>query len=165
METISDHGKNNIHGAAVLVLCAIFFIFSIGIVLFGCHIYRSVVYASDQNYTQRTALSFLVNKARSGDTVDGIWLEQFGDGDAVVLREDGSTYQTRLYCCNGFLCELYCEPDAGLLPEDGSIILPLASLTARREGSLLHLTVQEKDGSVYEVSLCHRCGFDEEVAS
>lgn len=145
--------------AAVLVLCAVFFIFAMGITLLGSSVYRNTVSASDENRLYRTALSYLVNQIRRGDQLGGVSIGSFEGVDAVMLTEGG--YVTYLYCWGGQLRELYMEKDAGLTAEDGMPVLPVASFTATLEGGLLHLTIADNSGALHSVSFAPRCGVKE----
>lgn len=57
-----------LRSAAVLALCALFFLLAMGIALFGSRIYRGAVRTADANDARRTALSYLVNQIRRNDT-------------------------------------------------------------------------------------------------
>ncbi|HEX3000455.1 MAG TPA: DUF4860 domain-containing protein, partial [Armatimonadota bacterium] len=124
---------------AVLALCAVFFVLAMGVTLLGSGIYRGTVSASDENYTHRTALSYLANQIRRGDVAGGVAVGSFEGADAIVLT-DGD-YVTYLYCWDGQLRELYMEAGTGLTAADGVPVLPLASLTVTLVGNCIALTV------------------------
>ena len=139
---------------AALALCALFLLLAMGLTLMGSGVYRNTVAASDENYTRRTALSYLVNQVRRGDAAGGVAVGTLDGIPAVALFEDD--YVTYLYCYDGQLRELYTQRDSGLTPADGLEILPLNGLEISLEGSLLTFTA---DG--VSVSVAPRCGVTE----
>lgn len=143
--------------ALVVVLCALFFVLAMGITLLGSSVYRGVVSASDRNYTQRTALSYLINQVRRAWSVD---VGSFEFCPALDLGGTGaeSDYHTVLYVYDGQLRELYAQRDSGLTPADGTAILPLSDLELELEDGLITLTVTAEDGKSYSASVAPRLG-------
>ncbi|MCD7947764.1 MAG: DUF4860 domain-containing protein [Oscillospiraceae bacterium] len=139
---------NGLRLITVVLLCGLFFLFAVSVILFGSDLYRSMVDNTDVRYTQRTALSYLVNQVRRGDIAGGVSVETFGGSDALVVREDG--YITRLYCYNGQLCELFTEEGLDFAPEDGIAVLALASLTLSAQDNCIYISA---DGFETAVSL------------
>ena len=123
----SNASTANLRLVAVALLCGLFFLFAMSVILLGTNLYRGIVADTDERYTQRTALSYIMNQARQYDLTGGISVEAFGDDDVLALREGG--YVTRLYCYDGQLCSLYTEESLLLQPEHGVAVLPLDSLT------------------------------------
>ena len=74
-------------------------------------------------------------------------MEQFGGVDALSVREqvDGESYVTRIYCHEGWLMELFCAADAGLLPEDGERLLPARSLELELRDGLLYVRLTQEE--------------------
>ncbi len=142
-------------------LCALFFLLAVGVVALSSGVYRGVAAAADRNFTQRTALSYLVNQVRRGDRAGGVILGSFGGGDALFLNEGGFT--TVLYCYDGQLRELYAEDGLALTPGDGVAILPLAALEVTPEDGCLRMTATDEDGTRWAVSLSPRCGWSREA--
>lgn len=138
----------------VLFLCALYFVLAMGLTLLGSGIYRDAASSSDATYERRTALSYLLNQVRRADAAGGVVLTSFGDGDALALRE--GEYVTLLYCYGGELMELYAEAGSGLGPEDGTAILPLASLELTAQDGLLSI-----DAGGHRAALAPRTGLEE----
>ena len=160
MTNFSNQGRA-LRSAVTVVLCALFFLLAIGVVLLGSGVYRGTAAAADENFTHRTALGYLTNQIRRGDVEGGLSLGQFGDGDALFLRENG--YVTILYCYEGQLLELFAEEGLDLPPDGGMPILPLASLTVEPREGCLRITATGGDGVSYSADLAPRCGWTEEV--
>ncbi|OUN05300.1 hypothetical protein B5G43_13505 [Flavonifractor sp. An92] len=143
--------------ALVVVLCALFFVLAMGITLLGSSVYRGVVAASDRNYTQRTALSYLINQVRRSPSVG---VGSFELCPALDLGGSGeeADYHTVLYVYDGQLRELYTQRNSGLTPADGTAILPLEDLQVALENGLITLTVTTEDGKSYSASVAPRVG-------
>lgn len=142
-----------VRAALVVVLCALFFLLSMGITLLGSGVYRGVVAAADRNYIQRTALSYLVNQIRRASRVE---VGSFELSPALDLSasEEGE-YHTVLYVYDGQLRELYAQRDSGLTPADGTAILPLEELSITLENGLITLTATQ-DGDQFSTCVAPR---------
>lgn len=137
------------------LLCAMFFFLAMGITLLSSGAYRKIVDTANDTELERTALSYLVNQLRRGDS--GVQVGTFGGNDAIILA-DGD-YMTILYCYDGELRELYSAAGTGLTAADGTEILALDALTLEVDGDELCVTV-EQDGAEYSVTLAPRCGIE-----
>ena len=113
--------------------------------------------ASDRNYTQRTALSYLINQVRRSPSVD---VGSFELCPALDLGGSGdeADYHTVLYVYDGQLRELYTQRNSGLTPADGTAILPLEEMELSLEGDLLTITVTTEEGQSYSASVAPRTG-------
>ena len=80
-------------------------------------------------------------------------VEHPGGVSILALEEDG--YTTLLYCCDGWLRELYAQTDLSFTPADGTQILPLDALEIGREGRLLTFTIRSGDQQ-YSISVSPR---------
>lgn len=162
---IRKNPLDSMRAILVLLLCATFFILAMGLTLLGSNVYRRTAAQADIRYTQRTALSYLVNQLRRGDRAEGIRIGDFDGIDTIEIREvfedDSTVYVTRLYCYEGQLCELFAEQSPDLQPQDGIAILPLAALSVEGNESEIQITVTDEHGEQYEAALSPRCGFEE----
>ena len=144
----------------VFLLCALFFFLAMALTLLSSGVYRSVAAAAEDNYTLRTALSYLTNQVRAGDAQGALSLTSFGGGDALQRTEtdsDGFSYVTRLYVYDGWLRELYTPADLELAPEDGTPVMELSGLEIQSESGVLIFTVMDSDGLTAQVSVAARC--------
>lgn len=155
--------KGAARSAAVFSLCALFAVLAMGLTLLASSVYRSTVAEAGESYTQRVALSYLINQIRRSDEAGGVALSQFGGSDALALTErlDGAEYQTLLYCYDGALRELYIERGADFPPEDGFAILPLEKLSLTEQDGLIQITVRDAGGSVFSACVAQRSAFEE----
>lgn len=157
---MSEHGRGSaLRTAVVLALCAVFLILAMGVTLLGSGVYRSVAASADDNYTHRTALSYLVNQIRRADASGGVAVGFLEGTDAVVLTE--GDYVTYLYCLDGQLRELYMERGTGLTAADGIAVLPLEALSVTLEQGLIRLTATDEAGTGYSASVFPRSGVRE----
>ena len=149
--------------AAVFSLCALFAVLAMGLTLLASSVYRSTAADADQNYTQRAALSYLVNQIRRSDETSCVALTEFGGSDAIALTErlDEAEYITLLYCYDGQLRELYTEKGTELTPADGTAILALERISLLEEDGLVRVTAEDKDGNLFAASVALRSGAGE----
>ena len=144
--------------ALVAALCALFFLLAMGITLLGSSVYRETVASSDANYTQRTALSYLVNQVRRAG---GVAVGTFESYPALDLSESGaSPYHTILYAAGGELRELYTERGSGLTSADGSAVLSVEELSIVLEDGVLTFTITQDEQS-WSASVAPRTGVRE----
>ncbi len=153
---LSNTGRG-LRTALVAVLCALFFLLAMGITLLGSSVYRQTVSTSDDNYTQRTALSYLVNQVRRAGSVA---VGSFESYPALDLAEPGGNYHTVLYVSDGELRELYTERGSGLTSADGTAVLPLEGLSLAVENGTVTFTVTQ-DGKSWSASVSPRTGVAE----
>ena len=85
----------------------------------------------------------------------GISVETFEGVDALVLLEeiDGIEYETRVYCYDGYLRELFAEAGGEFLPGDGEQILKAQALSVQRDGQTLKAELTDPNGEVQELTL------------
>lgn len=140
---------------AVLLLLYLFVLTLCGAAAVGLTVYRRVTERTEQNFTARTALSYLANQTRRADRVVIAEL----DGVSVLrLTADvnGTPYDTYLYCLDGSLRELFCEQGLALPAEAGVEVLALDRLSVQQSNEVLVLTA-EKDGTVARTAVYPAC--------
>lgn len=125
------------------------------VLLLGAKGYGKLVSRGEETFAKRTAAQYLTMRVRQAETVA---VEDFDGCEALVFRElaDGETYLTRVYCCGGYLRELFCGENAALAPDSGEKILPAEDfcctltgelLTVRIDGRTLYLYLQGKEAA------------------
>lgn len=147
----------------VLLLLAMFALFSTFLVLVSAQAYRNTVQAADANAQSRILEHYAVNKARMYDRAGGMTIRQTDVGTALCLRDeyDGDRYLTYVYCADGALRELVREESEGFDPEDGDAICPAAAFEARWDGGLLTFTATAPTGESYVSFFAPRCAGEE----
>ncbi len=139
---------------SVLTACLLF------VLLGGARIYRSVTERGQESFDRRTASQYLATRVRQADAAGVLRTERFGGGTALVISEqiDGERYETRIYCHDGWLRELFSEAGYDAAPEDGEMLLPLAGLELTLENGLLRAKLRESGGREEELWLACRSG-------
>lgn len=160
----NDERKTKIGSLLTLLLFAVFAVCVLAVLLTGADAYRHIVRRGQSGYDGRTAAQYLTTRVRQADTSEGIRTESFDGLDTLVLTEeiDGQRYETRIYCHDGYLRELFAAADSGLAPEDGEKVLPLESLMLSFSDGELQAELTE-NGRTQRLLLSQRSG--EEVSS
>lgn len=130
------------------------------VLLTGADVYRNLVDRGAQAYESRTASQYVATRVRQADFGGGISVEEFGGQDALVLREqiNGKTYLTRVYCCEGFIRELFTADSGEFSPEDGEKILEAEAMSFTLEQDLLTARIILADGRSQALTLYLRSG-------
>lgn len=132
-----------------LALFCVFAACALMVVMLGANVYKNVNEEAEANFDTRTGLSYIATKLEQNDTADCIGLAQLAGEDALVLDlhlEDGSSYRTWLYCCDGSLQEQLLPADLEPDPAVGQVIMPLQQLELELEDGLLKATATHTDG-------------------
>ena len=134
------------------------------VLLFGVSAYGDITEEGQDGYAGRLCLSYIATKVRHYDQNGCVRVDTFEGLPALFLEEelDGIRYQTILYCHDGQVKELFCEKDLGLLPGDGTALLPAAALNfAVSPEGLLHISYAEPEGEAMELYLSLRAKGEE----
>ena len=118
------------------------------VLLGSAGIYRRQNRLLQESEDRRNGVLYLTNQVRQAP--DGVTVEPFGQGNALVIREQvgNSGYITRIYCFDGWLRQLL-TPDSGeFAPEDGEKVMPLAALDLTVEQGLLTAALTDTQGNM-----------------
>lgn len=137
----------------VLALFGVFAASALMLVTLGANVYRQTTANMADNFTERTAYSYLTEKLRQNDTCNAVSIGELEGVPALILTQQagGEEFCTYLYLYEGYLKELSLRKDAfagtGLLSA-GQDILPLSGFTleSSQEG-LLKLTLDTGSGA------------------
>lgn len=146
----------------VLALFVVFTLSALVLVILGASVYKQTVSYMDENYTARTAYSYLTEKVRQNDLYDSISIGQLEGTPALVLTREinGTNYATYLYLHDGSLRELFMRQgsDIGSDPlSAGQEILPLRDWTLQKAGEhLLHIELTLEDDTQKELYISLR---------
>ena len=153
-----ERAKQNISSLLALLLFAVFAVCILSVLLSGTQIYQRLTDRDDAAYTHRTVVQYLSTKVRQADCAQMITVEDFCGTTALVFSEDleGELFDTRIYCHDGYLYELFVPASLDAVPEDGESLLPLQSMEITQEGSLLRFSLVEADGSLTDFLLSTR---------
>lgn len=150
--------QHHMEGLGALLLFGIFAVCVLMVLLTGADAYRRLTQRDQQSYLRRTCAQYIAARVRQADSIAGITVEPFGDGNALTLAEGDGTYCTRVYCHEGWLMELYSSADADLEPRDGERLLEMEGLGLSLEDGLLTAVISGADGSEDVLRLSLRSG-------
>jgi len=155
--------RHTVTSLAALLVFTVFTLCALLVLLTGAKIYRGVTDRSQNRADAATAARYITTRIHQADAAGALSLEPFGDGEALVIHSavDQDAYETRIYCHNGWLCELFSAKAAGLSPEDGEQILPLHAFSVSRQGQGLHITLQDNTGAEQALFLALRAQQEE----
>ncbi len=136
--------KHNIDSLAALLLFAVFAASVLAVLLTGARAYRGITLRDQSAYNARTCVQYIAQRVRQSDSLYGVTVEDFGEGQALVLGA-GEEYITRIYCYNGYLMELYSQAGMDLGPEAGEKIIEVAAVSMSLDKGALHVEVQNLD--------------------
>ncbi len=142
---------------APVAALALFGVFALGILaslLTGAGAYRRITQNNQKAQQQRSAAQYFSMRVHQSPHPDSIRVGDFG-GDCLEIWEqiDGEAYLTRVYCCDGWLMELFSTAEGQFSPADGEKILPLDSLSIALQEDLLILSYPGADGTPMQLYL------------
>lgn len=154
----TERKSSHLDGLLLLLLFSVFALCILLVLLTGADAYRELNQRDQESYDRRTAVQYLATRVRQADRLGGLEVEAFGTGDSLLLTEEinGSLYETRVYCWEGSLRELFTAAGQGLTPQDGEIILPAEDLAVTLEDGVLDLRLTDGTGQAQTLTLTLR---------
>ena len=152
--------KRNMTGGLVLLVFAVFMVSVLLVLLSGADTVQRLAQRDQRSYHHRTAVQYITTRVRQADAAGSVSTDNFGNINTLVLTEiiEDYPYQTRIYCCDGYLREMFCAEGAELLPEFGEAILPMENFRVTCEGEVIRITLSLPDGSTENMVLLLRSG-------
>ena len=153
MKTGPNKGK--VDNLLALLIFGVFAVCILSVLLTGADVYRKLAARDQLGYDQRTAAQYLTTRVRQADQLGDVSIRYFEGQDALVFTEviEGGTYQTLVYCYDGYLRELFAAAGGGFLPEDGERVLEARGLSIRQDGQLLEMELTSPSGEVQRLKL------------
>ncbi len=148
--------QHHIDGLLALLLFGVFAVCVLAVLLTGARAYRGLTQRDQAAYSRRVCVQYIATRVRQADRAEGVSVEPFGEGDALVLSEDG--YVTRVYHYDGYLMELYASVEEELHPQDGQRIIPAGGVELSLEDGLLLVEVTDEQGVQDSLRLSLRSG-------
>ena len=144
-----------------LALFCVFCASALAVVVIGANVYTTTAHNMQQNFSTRSALSYLTEKLHQSDVAGTVSLGEVEGTEALILTEAqaGGSYNTYIYSYNGAVRELLLP--AGATPQlaAGQTVADAKTLTfADLGGGLLQATVTTADGDTQQVLLALRSG-------
>ena len=152
--------KRKADAVLVLVLFGVFAVCILSVLLTSADAYRRLAERDEQSYDQRVVTQYLATRVRQGDEAGRIAVESFDGVDALVLQEeiDGYVYETRVYCYEGYLRELFAGEGEQFVPGDGEQILRAESMALTLENQVITAEVTDPNGQLQTMTLYLRSG-------
>ena len=149
--------NRNQHSVEILSLFLLFCVFAgaaLLVIAAGANVYRQTADSLENQYHQRTLLSYVSMKIHHYDTFGNVFISDFGDGNAIELEEeiDGKVYHTLIYLDGNSVKELFAKKGARLDPESGIEIASVQSLDLKLiQSGLLRIACVDLNGQKNEV--------------
>lgn len=151
---------------APLFLFALFAISSVVVLLLGAKVYKSMLSRDEASHERRTVSQYIATRLRQSDKAEAYYIGSFDslipaeEGDTLFYLEeiDGEEYLTRIYCHDGYLCELFSSADGGFTKSDGERVIPILSLSFKNENGLIVAEIVYSDGTSGALNIAPRSG-------
>ncbi len=147
--------KHEITGLIALVLFGVFAVCILSVLLTGADVYHRLTVRDRDAYARRTCVQYIATKVRQAQSGSAVSVTNFDGADALALAEDidGETYVTRIYCCGGWLRELFTAEGGEFHPEDGEKVIEARDMQLELEDGLLTAVITDGAGTETELSL------------
>ena len=150
------------HIVDLLFVIALLFLFAfsaIMLIALGADVYQKNVNTMQNNYAERTAGAYLVQKVRQADVAGGIRTDTLDGQPAIVLtnKVGDREYATWLYIYDHMLCEQLLRAEMTPMAQAGQKILPLEDMNVTQSASdLMHVDLLLENAVTEELYLCLR---------
>lgn len=157
---MNDNKTRSASMIAALIVLALFAVGILSVLLGGAGAYRRLTTRDQQAYEDRTCSQYLATKLRQASCADAVEVLPFGDTDALRITQilEGEVYETRIYCHDGWLMELFSLAGGEFSPEDGEQILEAKGLKIQNQQGLYTLELTGEDGKRILLTLSARGG-------
>lgn len=151
----NNHDENNRHIVDVLFVLALFGVFAASalmLVTLGANVYKKTVANMNDNFTERTAYSYVMEKIRQNDSNDRISVEEIAGVPALTFTQlnNEETFCTYLYLYEGQLKELFVRKDSfsgtNILSAGQNIIPMSAFILEETEDGLIRIILDTGSG-------------------
>lgn len=147
MEIRSSKHGHRLHTLVILILFLVFALSSVSVLMYGTKVYKSVTEKTNENYSLRTGLIYLSNKIKAADK-SSIYMDTYQKVDMLVIPEEieGQMYETRIYCYNGQLREIFTDVGNDIPLDGGLYITDMKNLTISEKNKwLLEIEAEYED--------------------
>ena len=136
--------KKNMTGILVLLVFACFMVSVMFVLLSGADIVQRLTDRDQAAYNSRTAVQYLTTRIRQADEAGSVSVTTAEETSVLVLTEkiNDLLYETRVYCYDGYLMEMFSPSGIGLPLEFGEKILPMDQFSVSIEDILFHALLQ-----------------------
>lgn len=141
--------KHDLTGALTVLIFSVFMVSILLVLLSGADIVQDLSRRDDRTYLHSTATQYITTRIRQADRNGCVSVDTSGAVSTLVLHEqiNGIPCQTRVYCHDGYLREMFCPAGSTLSPEFGEEVLALDALHLSMEGAAVRAELLFPDGS------------------
>lgn len=130
--------RNRTHVTDILFTLSLFCLFTACaflVVLTGIQVYRTTVSDMEDNYSSKTALSYVTEKIRQHDFAGGVSVVSLKGENALVLKDqaDGETYLTYIYAYEDYLWELSVKEGTPVSRDMGQKIIQVQDFSIEKK--------------------------------
>ena len=141
-----------INGILVLVLFGIFAVSILVVLLTGAGVYKRLTERGQATYTERTITQYVTTRVRQADISGNVSVGSFHGMQTLELYETVGehTYVTRIYCCDGYVRELFADASMEFMPSDGERLMKAEAVKFVLDGGFLtvEIVTQENEGTL-----------------
>lgn len=146
MKYSADH--RIIASLMVFLLLGTFAVFCTLLIMLGAQAYQGVMDASNGNTNGRILLNYPLNKVRMNDNASNLCIEDQSGVPVLVITQDldGDAYETRIYCYDGWLREVFSDASDDFYLEDGEALAEASFFNPKLENGLFSFEVAAPQG-------------------
>lgn len=151
---------------APLLIFTVFTTCLLVVLLSGADIYKKYTELDRQSFDSRILSQYIAAKARQSDFENGIAVGHFANSSQTTNGDTLFAYQkvnfelycTRIYCHDGYLCELFTEINSEFEPSDGARLMPAESVEFMLDNGTLTVCITQADKQQHYITLSIRSG-------
>lgn len=145
--------------AFVFLLLGVFAVFSTLMVLLGAQLYRGIVDQTEENNARRVLYSYIFNAVRGNDEENLIRTENIGGMEVLVFDwfVDDEHYETKVYCYENKLRELFSSAEQAFEPGYGEVICEARAFHPELEDDMLKIYVEDAQGRSRTLHMALNC--------
>ena len=150
--------NSGLDGVFALLLFGVFASCVLLVLFMGTSVYSRLTERSQQAYDRRTSVQYVTTKVRQVPSAANVSVQDLDGVSALTITEDisGELFNTRIYCYDGWLMELFTFADNEFNPADGQRIMPAQGFTASLDGDRLTLDIIDESGYESQLTLTLR---------
>ena len=151
---------------APLLIFTVFTTCLLVVLLSGADIYKKYTDLDRQSFDNRILSQYIAAKVRQSDFKGGIAVGYFTEstqtntGDTLYAYQEVNSelYYTRIYCYDGYLCELFTDVNSEFEPTDGARLMPAESVEFKLDNGILTVCITQTDKQMQYIALNIRSG-------
>lgn len=123
-----------------LLITLVFAAAMLFVLITGARFYQNIATVMDEQFKERTCLSYIVANVRHHDETGSVSIENLNGVDALVMREtaDDQVNDTMIYFYNGYVYELYAPKGSQFDLGDGFQLIKMDDLSFKELTSTLY---------------------------